>query len=239
MIRAIYFVLFFSIIGQLSAQKLPFTEVIYLKNGSVIRGVIIEIVPNTSYKIKTADNSVFVFEEKEIIKIAREFSENSSNSKSNKTSLNKINTTMEAGYGAKSGQYGLNVINVNALINYQLKEHISVSGGIGMRRFEEAEITMIPVFVDGKISMPNKDISPYLGLAVGYSLNVSNGIENSGVLVNPQLGIQFKLNNGIRLNLGTAYQTQQMPFLVPENIIWVKKVYRFSESFCFNVGVTF
>jgi hypothetical protein len=226
------------LVGNIWAQKMPFTEVIYLKNGSVIRGIIVEIVPNTSYTIKTADNSVFVFEEKEIIKIAREFSENSSNSKSNKTSLNIINTTMEAGYGAKSGQYGLNVINVNALINYQLKEHISVSGGIGMRRFEEAEITMIPVFVDGKISMPNKDISPYLGLAVGYSLNVSNGIENSGVLVNPQLGIQFKLNNGIRINLGTAYQTQQMPFFVVQDF-WVKKVYRFSESFCFNVGVTF
>jgi hypothetical protein len=218
---------------------MPFTEVIYLKNGSVVRGIIVEIVPNTSYTIKTADNSVFVFEEKEIVKIAREFSGNSSNSKSSKTSLNKINTTMEAGYDARSGIYGLNVINVNAQINYQLKEHISLSGGIGMRRFDEVEITMIPIFVDGKISMPNKDISPYLGLAIGYSLNVSNGIENSGVLVNPQLGIQMKFNNGIRLNLGTAYQTQQMPFLVPENIFWVKKVYRFSESFCFNVGVTF
>jgi len=86
--------------------------------------------------------------------------------------------------------------------------------------------------------MLNKDISPYLGLAIGYSLNVSNGIENSGVLVNPQLGIQFKLYNGIRINLGTAYQTQQMPFFVVQDF-WVKKVYRFSESFCFNVGVTF
>lgn len=234
MIRAIYFVLFFSIIGQLSAQKMPFTEVIYLKNGSIIRGTILEIVPNTSYKIQTSDGSAFVFEEKDILKIAREFPVKTAKS----NGLNKINTTMEAGYGAKSGMYGLNVINVNALINYQLKEHVSIGGGIGMRRFDEAEITMIPIFVDGKISMPNKDISPYLGLAVGYSLNVSNGIENSGVLVNPQLGIQFNLNNGIKLNVGTAYQTQQMPFFVAESF-WVKKVYRFSESFCFNVGITF
>lgn len=209
-------------------------EVIYLKNGSVIRGTIVEIVPNTSYKIQTSDGSAFVFEEKDIQKIAREFPVKTAKS----NSLNKINTTMEAGYGAKSGMYGLNVINVNALLNYQLKEHVSIGGGIGMRCFDEAEITMIPIFVDGKISMPNKDISPYLGLAVGYSLNVSNGIENSGVLVNPQLGIQFNLNNGIKLNVGTAYQTQQMPFFVAENF-WVKKVYRFSESFCFNVGITF
>jgi len=117
MIRAIYFVLFLNIIGQLSAQKMPFTEVIYLKNGSIIRGTIVEIVPNTSYKIQTSDGSAFVFEEKDILKIAREFPVKTAKS----NSLNKINTTMEAGYGAKSGQYGLNVINVNALINYQLK----------------------------------------------------------------------------------------------------------------------
>ena len=116
MIRAIYFVLFFNLIGHLSAQKMPFTEVIYLRNGSIIRGTIVEIVPNTQYKIQTSDGSAFIFEEKDILKIAREFPVKTSKS----NGLNKINTTMEAGYGAKSGQYGLNVINVNALINYQL-----------------------------------------------------------------------------------------------------------------------
>ena len=36
--------------------------VVYLKNGSVIKGEVIETVPGVSYKIKTADGSIFVFE---------------------------------------------------------------------------------------------------------------------------------------------------------------------------------
>jgi len=38
------------------------TAVVYLKNGSVIKGEVIETVPGVSYKIKTADGSIFVFE---------------------------------------------------------------------------------------------------------------------------------------------------------------------------------
>ncbi|QQS72492.1 MAG: hypothetical protein IPP95_15195 [Flavobacteriales bacterium] len=36
-------------------------DVVYLKNGSVIRGMVIEQVPNVSLKIGTADGSVFVY----------------------------------------------------------------------------------------------------------------------------------------------------------------------------------
>lgn len=47
-------------------------DVVYLKNGSIIRGLIIEQVPNKSLKIKTADNSVFVYVFEEIEKITKE-----------------------------------------------------------------------------------------------------------------------------------------------------------------------
>jgi len=49
-----------------------YQDVVYLKNGSIIRGVIIEQVPNKSIKIETADRSVFVFQMDEIEKIAKE-----------------------------------------------------------------------------------------------------------------------------------------------------------------------
>lgn len=47
-------------------------DVVYLKNGSVIKGVIIEQVPNDSLKIQTADGSVFVYEMDQVAKIAKE-----------------------------------------------------------------------------------------------------------------------------------------------------------------------
>lgn len=47
-------------------------DVVYLKNGSVIRGVIIEQVPNVQVKIKTSDGSIFVFKMEEIDKMTKE-----------------------------------------------------------------------------------------------------------------------------------------------------------------------
>lgn len=50
----------------------PYQEVVYLKNGKIIRGVIIEQIPNKSLKIQTADLSVFQFTLDEIDKITKE-----------------------------------------------------------------------------------------------------------------------------------------------------------------------
>lgn len=47
-------------------------DVVYLKNGSVIRGTVIEQVPGKSLKIKTSDGSVFVYTMDEVEKITKE-----------------------------------------------------------------------------------------------------------------------------------------------------------------------
>jgi hypothetical protein len=49
-----------------------YEDVVYLKNGSVIHGMIIEQVPNESIKIKTADRNIFIFKMEEIEKITKE-----------------------------------------------------------------------------------------------------------------------------------------------------------------------
>jgi len=47
-------------------------EVIYLKNGSVIRGTIVEQIPNQTVKIQTKDGNVFVYNFSEVEKITKE-----------------------------------------------------------------------------------------------------------------------------------------------------------------------
>ena len=54
----------------LLAQNLQ--DVVYLRNGSIIRGTIIEQVPNESLTIETADGSFFVFAIDEVERIRRE-----------------------------------------------------------------------------------------------------------------------------------------------------------------------
>jgi len=47
-------------------------DVVYLKNGSIIRGIIVEQIPQESIKIQTADGSIFVYAMDEITRIVKE-----------------------------------------------------------------------------------------------------------------------------------------------------------------------
>lgn len=56
--------------GTLCAQNMK--DVVYLKNGGVIKGTIMEQVPGQSLKIQTSDGSVFVYNMSEVEKIGKE-----------------------------------------------------------------------------------------------------------------------------------------------------------------------
>lgn len=64
------------LVGALLAATAAFAEsksvdVVYLKNGSVIRGSVVELVPSDRLKIETADGSRFVFPMAEVEKIEK------------------------------------------------------------------------------------------------------------------------------------------------------------------------
>ena len=69
------FHVFLFFVGSLSAQNAPTREVVYLKNGSIIKGSIIEWVPNESLTIQTADKSIFVCKISDIERVKREIEE--------------------------------------------------------------------------------------------------------------------------------------------------------------------
>ena len=71
-------------VGSVSAQSLQ--DVVYLKNGSIIRGVVIEQVPDGNVKVQTADGSVLVYPMTEVQKIQKEQSRVQSPSHGNYTS---------------------------------------------------------------------------------------------------------------------------------------------------------
>ncbi len=69
-----YFIIILSVIVPLiaSAQAVSYRDVVELQNGSIIKGIIVEQVPNQTIKIKTADGSLFVFQMNEVTKIRKE-----------------------------------------------------------------------------------------------------------------------------------------------------------------------
>ena len=55
-------------------NKSEMQDVVYLENGSVIKGMIIEQTPNVSLKIQTKDGSIFVYKMEEVEKMTKELS---------------------------------------------------------------------------------------------------------------------------------------------------------------------
>lgn len=53
------------------AAAQQYQEVVYLKNGSVIKGVVIEQIPGQSVKVQTQDGSIFVYKMSEVDKIVK------------------------------------------------------------------------------------------------------------------------------------------------------------------------
>lgn len=62
----------FLFVFRIAFSQTNLEEVVYLKNGSILRGTIIEQIPNQTLKIQTKDGSVFVCNFSEIEKITKE-----------------------------------------------------------------------------------------------------------------------------------------------------------------------
>lgn len=74
--------------ANVNAQEVS-THVLYLKNGSIIRGTIVEVVPNKFVKIKTSDGSLFVFEIEQVFKVTKVRDNSSSVRKPSEENLRK------------------------------------------------------------------------------------------------------------------------------------------------------
>jgi hypothetical protein len=58
--------------GMIAEAQTDKQDVLYLKNGSIIRGMIVQFIPDSTIKIQTIDGSLFVFPSLEIEKIQKE-----------------------------------------------------------------------------------------------------------------------------------------------------------------------
>ena len=71
----LHFVMLILLFTSISTAQ-EMVDVVYLKNGTVIHGIIIEQVPGKTIKIKTYDSNIFVYSLDEVAKITKESNNN-------------------------------------------------------------------------------------------------------------------------------------------------------------------
>lgn len=195
-----------------SAQAMR--EVVYLKNGSIVKGVIIEQVPNASLKIQTADGSVFAYPMSDVEKIVKEEVPNVRGTRNNST-VNRgamfdgrgrergYRGFADLGYTLGTGDWAIDRIEFSTSHGYQFCPYVYAGLGVGAHYYFDAETVEIPIFAHVRSEFLNNSISPFADLKIGYTV-----YEDSGFYMTPSVGCRFALGekNGISVSLGYTIQ---------------------------------
>ncbi len=227
--------------GMSAVQAQNLQDVVYLKNGSILRGIIIEQVPNQSLKIKTADGSVFVCEFPQVLKITKEEPVGKSGHGS---MYNRFASsfTRPAGYrgfvdfgGAiGTGDLGDGVVSLSTSHGYQFNPYLFLGAGIGMEYHTNWESFFVPVFADVRGYILPGRISPYVGLKVGYSFG-----DGSGLYLNPTVGASFMISKKFAMNLSLGYNLQKADMDYYYNDYYIGESKENIGGFTIKLGVEF
>ena len=119
--KILFFVFFLTTLISFSQNQ--YEDVVYLKNGGIMRGVIIEQIPNKSIKIETIGRNVFFYEMDAIEKITKELpfvKEHNSGHKKGYLGLS-------IGISNPVGEFGADIILAQCFVFIQELKHPSYS----------------------------------------------------------------------------------------------------------------
>jgi len=211
-------------------------DVIYLKNGSVINGQIISSLPSGQVKIKTKDNSLWVFEASQIDSISK------ATSTFSQIHTGYFNLT-EAGIlaGNSNNKYATPFTLMN-ISGWQFKNRFSVGAGAGVEFLSE---TYLPVVADIRYYLKRQGLNPFFGLQGGYSFaldkpdkqyvyggysDYSNIWRNptvdaleikakGGFLINPFVGFSTPLGENLALTFSAGYRIMRQRYSREDNYL--------------------
>lgn len=198
-------------------------DVVYLKNGSIIRGIIVEQVPFQSLKIKTMDGSVFFYNLSEVSKITKE---------ENPMAAHHIGATSTK-WDAKSGykgfvDFGYTIgtndasgrLEILTTHGFQLiPNYLFLGAGFGVQYFTDTDDTVlgIPLFADVRSNFLPGRVSPLFDLKIGYAgLLGDYSFGDGGLYLAPSVGVQVKFTQRFAMDFlfGYTYQKASTYYLM-------------------------
>lgn len=203
-------------IGTVSAQSVQ--EIVYLKNGSVIRGTIIEQVPNESLKIQTSDGSVFAYAMADVEKISKEQADsrfvrntiagNATDFRGDGRGPQKgYRGFLDMGYTIGTGDFGLDRIELSTSQGYQILPGFYAGAGVGVHYYFDADAVEIPIFADLRADLLKHSVCPFIDMKIGYTVH-----EDTGFYFNPMVGVRFAVGSRRAVSFGIGYTMQRIEF---------------------------
>lgn len=176
----------------LSAQRAK--DVLYLKNGSMIYGKLLEVA-DSQYKIQTSDGSIFIYSLPEVEKFINESPKFDGRKKSG------MGFVLEAGLlvGVKTTDY-VAPFSFNILANLTIKTKEIFGFGSGVEYIGQS---YMPVFLEYKHLFSDKKTTPFIFIR-GGKLYHKEGDRETSDIYNPQYNNVKTYHGGGSFTLGTG-----------------------------------
>jgi hypothetical protein len=193
-----------------------YEDVVYLKNGSIIRGMIMEQIPNQTLKIQTADRNLFVFTFDQIEKITKDAIPTEKPEKSsenpNEYPRGRFTFILEGNIGLTSvsnraGGSGLGISSLGGTLAFDVNIKNKLCIGLGSGYDAIDVYSFIPIFLDVRYFFSSHRFTPYLSAGLGYSVGPAY-YDDGGFYANPNLGIRYNFAPKSALNFGIGWRLQ-------------------------------
>ena len=190
-------------------------DVVYLKNGSILRGTIVLQDPGKLIQLRTTDYSLWVFKQDQIDSIAR----SPSTRVANKTGYFNLTEIGVLTGNHTNGSKALTLLNIS---QWKFKNGLATGIGVGIEFSNE---TYLPVVADIRYYLRDRQPMPFFSFQTGYSIPIGgsfspsayNGYWSSsvyysatkakgGFLFNPSVGIQIPVNENLALLFSAGYR---------------------------------
>lgn len=184
-------------------------DVIFLKNGGILRGEILEIASDSTVRIQTAGGNVWVFRMSEVDKITEE---TISSATYYKTSGYINHTGIDVLSGSSSTTVRFQMMN-----GYRFSPRFATGIGLGFIPYNDP-LALIPVYLDFSYNLLEANTAPYLFLKTGYNFSVhaedNYPVEDhrGGWMFNPGIGLQFNHSGGFRWYMNAGYNINKARF---------------------------
>jgi hypothetical protein len=201
-------------ISSLSFAQEVMGDVVYLKNGGIVRGTIIEHILNKSIKIETEGRNVFVFTYDEIAKMIKEDLPAIRLNKGSKASgqiayTSIIENTFGLGVGdismaydiAENNDYSIGFRTINGC---SFNEHVSVGLGLGIEKY--GSLALIPITLDGRFTFLKGKVRPVVNINGGFALGVTH--LKGGAVINPSVGLRVNIAKNVSYIFNVGYKWQ-------------------------------
>jgi hypothetical protein len=239
--RILLFLIIFTGMAVTVCAQNSVQEIVYLKNGSIIRGVIIEQIPNRSLKIRTADGNIFICQTKDVNRITKEANRGRKQLEQyyHYTSYHTAagyRGFIDLGYTIGIGDRGLGRAEFNTSHGCQVNPYFFFGLGAGLHYYHKKETAFVPIYTDFRGNFLNGSVVPFVGFKAGYSFDASHSLEDCGPYLAPSVGVKFDISDYAAMNISIGYTAQWIRFYDCDSPMFVRKN---NEGFSVKAGFEF